>query len=123
EDCFGKPGGGKKKATKRAPTVTDRDTQLGYRLGYSWSENGDFELEIGGFSAEGGIPSPHLPDPARGCLVNSRGPSQCLHQCPAMPAPASGLLQELLQKIGCVACEGSHADPRYRRAAISFGDY
>src|SRR5207245_2679705 len=27
EDCFGKPGGGKQKATKRAPTVTDRDTQ------------------------------------------------------------------------------------------------
>ena len=35
--------------------MTDRDTRLGYRLGYSWSEHGDFELEIGRFSAEGGI--------------------------------------------------------------------
>jgi len=34
--------------------VTGRDTQLGYRLGYRWSEKGDFELEMGVFSAEGG---------------------------------------------------------------------
>jgi hypothetical protein len=30
--------------------------------------------------------------------VSDRRPSQCLHHGPAMPAPASGLLQELLQK-------------------------
>jgi len=35
--------------------VTGRDTQLGYRLGYCWSEKGDFELEMGVFSAEGGL--------------------------------------------------------------------
>jgi hypothetical protein len=50
-----KHDGGNQKAPKRALSVTDRDTQLGYRLGYSWSEKDDFELEIGRFSAEGGI--------------------------------------------------------------------
>jgi len=54
--------------------VTDRDTQLGYRLGYSWSENGVFELEMARFSAEGGNRSLGLSDPATECLLNSRGP-------------------------------------------------
>ena len=39
-----------------------------------------------------------LPDAARQCLPNSRGPIRQRNQCPDMPASAPGLLQELLQK-------------------------
>src|SRR5256885_2170850 len=78
--------------TKKPPSaplsVTDRDTQLGYRLGYSWSEKDDFELEIGRSRAEGGTRSPGLPAAARECLLNSRGPiraSISASECQGLP--------------------------------------
>ncbi len=50
--------------------------------------------------AEGGTRSLRVPEPARGCLLNSRGPIQSLDQCQGTPGSAPGLLQRSLQKGG-----------------------
>jgi hypothetical protein len=41
-----RPTCGNKKAPYPGRVVTDRDTQLGFRLGYSWSETGDFGVKM-----------------------------------------------------------------------------
>jgi hypothetical protein len=46
--------GGNQKAPSADQSMTYRETRLGYELGYFWSEDGDFELKIGLFGAEGG---------------------------------------------------------------------
>jgi hypothetical protein len=80
--------------------VTDRDTQLGYWLGYSRSEKADFELKLGQFGAEGGNRSLSLPANATPCLLNLRRAFRGPLPCQWMPGNASGLLHELLQKPG-----------------------
>ena len=68
-------------------------------MGYSRSENTDFDLKIGRFGAEGGTRSPTAPDPARRCQVNVSAALSGVPSCHLVPGCVPALLHGLLHRL------------------------